>query len=196
MSVQVDMEQRIELAISSMVKMIEHQQAAIFHCLQTGLIGPALILIYTTIDIMASLDIHSDRDVKSSDFKAWVKEYLLPNSNLTASAEDLWGARCGLVHSYSLQSRKTQTQKAVVVFYAFGDADETEAQDKLDKTGQPVRVIHISKLFKALVDGIASFVSKARQNSDKAITVTWRAQRLMLLKLTTDVDGLLDGMPN
>lgn len=60
----------------------------------------ALVVLYGAIDVLGSLlRPLSQPDTSASDFKEWVTRYLLSNSSLPASADDLWAARCGLQNS-------------------------------------------------------------------------------------------------
>jgi hypothetical protein len=78
---------------------------------------PALILLYSGIDIASFLD--TDNPVVHERFATWVEKYLLAGSSLKCSANDLYGARCGLVHSYSPVSTLSKTGKAVPIGYAW-----------------------------------------------------------------------------
>lgn len=57
----------------------------------------ALMLTYAAIDQMSWLSIPGDMS-SGKDFKTWVKKYMLGNSNLVCSEDDLWAARNGLLH--------------------------------------------------------------------------------------------------
>lgn len=77
------------------------------------------MLLYAQIDIAASLNRPvSKSQVTREDFKNWVNQYLLPNSNLDCSADDLYAARCGLLHTYMAESKASRAGKAKQTFYA------------------------------------------------------------------------------
>lgn len=91
-------------------------------CFKDKKILPGLILLYAHIDIVASLNRPPSKDEGTrQDFKDWVNQYLLPNSSLSCSADDLYAARCGLVHSYIAEARLTRSGNAKQIFYAWGD---------------------------------------------------------------------------
>jgi hypothetical protein len=70
---------------------------------------PALVLLYAGIDGMAWVSIADDRDdVTEDDFRAWTNSYLLPDAGLECDDSDLWAARCGLVHSQIVDSRRAR----------------------------------------------------------------------------------------
>jgi hypothetical protein len=56
-------------------------------------------------------------DVRGVDFQEWVDAYFLPGSGFNCSAADLYGARCGLVHSNTGESRLHRLGRARKVFY-------------------------------------------------------------------------------
>ena len=67
-------------------------------CFREELFTESLVLLYAGIDALAWLALPSG-DVNGSDFVKWVNTYLLPDSGLQCTAEDIWAARCGLLHS-------------------------------------------------------------------------------------------------
>lgn len=92
---------------------------AIDICLEHNLWEPALILIYSGIDAMAWLDRPRDRDdVTPDDFINWVNKYLLPESALECTAEDMYGARCGLLHSHTAESKRHRQLRVKKLFYS------------------------------------------------------------------------------
>ncbi len=96
---------------------------AIQQCLQQEprLAIPALMMIYAGIDGMAYVSLPEDQsEVRGADFKAWATSYLLPDSNLPCTAEDLYGARCGLVHAQQVDSRPARDGKARHLWYYVG----------------------------------------------------------------------------
>jgi hypothetical protein len=81
----------------------------------------AFFLVLTAIGGLAWLGRPADRDttpvvkgkpdpndVWRSDFVAWVDTYVMPSAGLPVHAIDLYGARCGLVHTQTAESRTTR----------------------------------------------------------------------------------------
>ena len=74
---------------------------------------PTLILLYSTIDILAWLNKPSTHpDVAKSDFISWVDRFFLQGTNLQCSSVELYAARCGIVHSYTAESKLSREGKA------------------------------------------------------------------------------------
>jgi hypothetical protein len=99
---------------------------AIDLCIAARLRPPALILLYSGIDIAAALD--SAKPSVRERFIDWVDKYLLPGSSLKCTADDLYGARCGLVHTYSPVSDLSKTGKVNTISYAWKPSTEAQLQ--------------------------------------------------------------------
>jgi len=139
--------------------------SAIRICYDKGLRSSCLILTYATIDILAWLNRdEAHKDVTHSDFEEWVNQYLLANSNLACTATDLYGARCGLLHSYSAGSRLSRKGEAVELWYSWNAGQEKDLQDKINELGVNIKTIQMEKLFAALKAGIKQFLDDVRAN--------------------------------
>lgn len=91
---------------------------AIQHCVQQDLTTPAVILIYSLVDIAGWLDGKGPRATAKS-FKDWANRYLLSgNPPLECNADDLWNARCGVVHTMSPYSDRDRLRR---IYYTTGD---------------------------------------------------------------------------
>jgi len=75
-------------------------------CIQKKLTAPALILIYSGIDTAGWLDSSEDYATRTS-FMDWVDAYLLKAKPLQCTAMDLYAARCGLLHTFTPDSKLT-----------------------------------------------------------------------------------------
>jgi hypothetical protein len=85
---------------------------------------PALILVYAMIDTLGWVNRPAAKDSSDRhDFMAWVNAYLLPAAGISATAEDLYAARCAVVHSHSFESTMSKAGKARQIQYSFGKAD-------------------------------------------------------------------------
>ena len=76
---------------------------AIDDCIAKHRTLPALILIYATIDIVASLQRREGEGTRSS-FVRWVESYLTPAAELDCSGIDLYAARCGILHTLTAEA--------------------------------------------------------------------------------------------
>jgi hypothetical protein len=123
--------------------------------------GPALILIYSTTDILAWLGRNKAHiDVERSDFLTWVEKYLLPFLNVNIAALDLYSARCSILHSYSAESRLSRNQEAIEIFYAWGTANSEDLQAIIDSTDRKAVALQTEQLVKGLRIGIHKFLEE------------------------------------
>lgn len=142
-------------------KRIAHMLAAIDQCLGNKYTLPALILIYSTIDIMAWLNRDEDHDdVMRSDFLSWVDCFLMPDSGLSCTSTDLYAARCSLLHSYTAESKLSREGKASQIFYVWGAAQDQDLQEIIDRVNtRNAKAVHVDKLLAALKLGIGRFLA-------------------------------------
>ena len=150
-------------------------------CLNNKWNLPSLILIYSGIDIMAWLNLPSNRERNTkADFIEWTTKYLLSNSKLKCSADDLYGARCALVHTYTAESHSSQRGNAKVIYYAWGDRSSNELQQIINEMGYRGIAMHIKELFDAFVNGVELFRKDLSNNTEKAQLVYKRTNKFFI----------------
>jgi hypothetical protein len=119
-------------------------------CIEKRLTAPALILIYSAIDTAGWLD--SDESYATRDsFTNWVDRYLLKAKPLPCTALDLYSGRCGLLHTFTPDSRLSSEGKARRICYAWGTANAEDLQRTIvlmDSTDKYVAV-HLEELYEA-----------------------------------------------
>lgn len=157
---------------------IEELLSTIEDCLKSPRKLPGLLLLYAGIDIMAWLNRpKSHENVEPDDFIEWADRYLLPGTRLTCSALDLYGARCGLIHSYIAESRRSRRGEAKMIFYAWGTGRAEELQRKLDRSDIPAVAMHVEVLFDAFCTGIECFKQSLADDPERANLVYQRASK-------------------
>lgn len=77
---------------------------------------PALLLLYSFIDVCASLTCEDPKAKNGERFINYLKRYYLPNWD-DVTPEDLWAARSSLLHSFSAIGRNTKSGAARPIFY-------------------------------------------------------------------------------
>ncbi|MGB9071795.1 MAG: hypothetical protein WCC22_03930 [Terriglobales bacterium] len=123
---------------------------------------PCLVLLYSGIDVAASLEPKLGTGV-GDRFKKWVNRYMLKSGSLKCTASDLCGARCAVVHTFTPESDLSKGGKARVIGYAFGVAE----LDKLDKASniaaQSRQVnVHARSLIDAFYEGFGTYLEEVR----------------------------------
>jgi hypothetical protein len=108
---------------------------------------PGLILFYSAIDIMAwlSRDQH-DSDVTRNDFIRWVNEFMLSGTGLACTAEELYSARCNIIHSYApewgtgVNRRERETKK---IIYVWGKARTEVIESHVNKQPEKDKTVFV-----------------------------------------------------
>jgi len=97
---------------------IRQLKDSIEDCVSKGRVLSCLTLLYSAIDIFASLERQPNKGTRGS-FVRWVDTYMLPNSALQFSSIDLYAARCGIVHAFSAESDLSRSGKARKIVYGW-----------------------------------------------------------------------------
>jgi hypothetical protein len=146
---------------------------AIDLCYREELFTESLLLLYAGIDALAWLTLPSG-DSNGRDFKKWVNTYLLPDSGLQCSAEDIWSARCGLLHSSVAESRKSREGAAREIWYLL-NGDGQALVHVMANTPLPALTIRIDDMIAAFRKAIGSFESAMQQQPELSKQVYERA---------------------
>jgi len=152
---------------------------AINLCIENKLIEPALILLYSAIDILGGLSSPVGRSSKKS-FIAWTNEYILKERFLACTAEELYGARCGLLHALSFESQLSQRGQLRTISYAWGTADVDKLQKSINLRGRSDEIVavHIVDLYSAWLEGVERFIEDINNNSAIKRNVYSKADKL------------------
>ncbi|HVN49282.1 MAG TPA: hypothetical protein VMU30_10745 [Bacteroidota bacterium] len=148
-------------------------------CFKNQFLLPGLTLLYSLIDIMAWLSRPSEQDdVTRSDFINWVNKYLLSVNNFNCTAQDLYGARCALIHSGTAESKLSRDGGARSIYYTIGNKDAQRLQNDVDSVGCNAVVIQVDVLFKTLINSIENFKNDIQNNLQLADIVNERSNKL------------------
>src|SRR5689334_16152270 len=135
---------------------------AVEACLRDKLYLPSLILIYSAIDIVSSLERDASEGTRIS-FTRWVDSYILKGSALPCTALELYAARCAVLHTMTSIADLTLAGKARSLVYILGDRAAGDLQDVLSTHGCSEVAIHIGDLLEAFVRGINTFLGEIEQ---------------------------------
>ncbi len=129
---------------------------------EKNLYGQIIIIIYSSIDTMGLLNAPpSQTSASGGSFKNWVKNYILSYPNIEFNEEDLWGARCAVLHSFTSESDLSKANKVREIQYISGKNDGMEPllnQMRSLNDGKHVPVF-IEDLISALFEAIEKFSS-------------------------------------
>jgi|AntAceMinimDraft_17_1070374.scaffolds.fasta_scaffold45190_2 hypothetical protein len=167
---------------------------ALEHCRQTQLIEPSLILLYSGIDIMASLDRATNHNyVTRNDFCNWVNTYLLSTCDIHCTDLELYAARCGVVHSYSPRSRLSDIGEVRQIAYSHGSGSVEKLQKALDIGGHSLKIvaINLDDLIEAFKKAIIKFLKELPIESERENIFLERADKFFYTISLTDLEAYL-----
>jgi hypothetical protein len=137
----------------------------------------ALMLVFTTIDQMAWVSLPGEGDVTGKDFVAWVDTYMLGRSRQgleSVTAGDLYGARCGLLHTATAESRSLRNGNASrKIAYSYGPMHATSL-------GSEWTVIKFEDLVSSLLAGILWFKDDLDADEQRANLANAKVARMLL----------------
>jgi hypothetical protein len=139
---------------------------AIEDCLAKHRLVPCLTLLYSGIDVVASLERGPAEKTKAA-FVRWVDENLLKAQPLPCTALELYAARCGVVHTFTAESDLSRKGSARRVIYAWGSAkteDLAAAASLLGRTDVPV---HIRELIDGFRAGLANYLEEVARSPER-----------------------------
>jgi len=164
--------------------------------LKQELFIPALSLMYSLIDHMAYLDMPDDQmDVKGTDFEKWCKDYLDLEA-LDIQAQDLYAARCGILHSAIAESRLSreiskEKIKVQEIYYVCGDKTIANFREKYNSSKEDnwkdtknithnYTVLKIEDLWSKLFKAFGKFGLEIDKDEKRKIIVIQRLNKFLI----------------
>lgn len=139
---------------------------------------PALILVYAMIDTLGWVNRPEAKDSSDRhDFMAWVNAFLLPAPGINATAEDLYAARCAVVHAHSFESTMSKAGKARQILYSHGKADHRILEQVAANHAATDVAVKIETLIAALNSAFEKFKTALSANPAHAQLVNERATK-------------------
>jgi hypothetical protein len=130
---------------------------------------PALMVLYGSIDFFGSVlrpETEVDTVGKTRQyFKKWVEHYMVGQSHLAFTPEELWGARCGLLHARTASSKISRDAKGRELHYTRGNLPQ-EMQQKLKIVSSKGKklFIDVDLLYEAFKKGIERFLANIQND--------------------------------
>jgi hypothetical protein len=149
---------------------------AISKLVKENLYTQALVILYSAIDTLAWANLPSG-DVFQKDFIVWVDSYIEPERKFGCTADDLYGARCGLVHSGAAESRKSRKGEAHEIWYATSPDSIGLLQEYAKETNQGAKVVYFTDLLAAFVDASQKFYDEISEDEARQSSVNDRIRR-------------------
>lgn len=139
-------------------------------------ISATIIMVYIAIDAMAYLSMPSDKTQNnSSDFKNWIEKYMKTDINQSYhyTADEMWGARCAMLHSYSSYSHYSENKKCKLYGYHDGS-------DHIYNPIESKELVMIScpRLVKDFRDALILFINDIAKNPELKEITDMRIERI------------------
>ena len=126
---------------------------AIQLCIDNNLQIPTLILIYSTIDSLAYIAYEETVKIR---YTKWIEKYMYINNKDLAN--DLYSARCAILHTQTPNSSLSEKKYAKIIAYAWGTGSAEELRDSVQNSNEKnIRVVHINELFETFKNGLNLF---------------------------------------
>ncbi|WP_133480196.1 hypothetical protein [Cognatilysobacter segetis] len=149
--------------------------AALF---EQQLYGFFLVIVYSTIDTFGLLNAPAGQTEASGDsFRAWAAKYLVPRATDPYTADDLWGARCGVLHTFSTDSRWAKQGKARQLQYYLGTSPAARHFVEVTRLveGGAHLAVHLANLGQSFFHASMAF---APDLSEACRTSEWHERRV------------------
>lgn len=147
-------------------------------CLENGCLGSAVILIYSGIDTMAYLTMPGNQtDVRRDDFVQWCAKYIRFPGQEQITGLELYSARCGMLHTYGVESRLTRDGQCRKLAYMDRSVPAIRYSQSVDPN---LVLVSIEALAKAFCDGIDRFLVDLFADSARAAVAEQRLQQLVV----------------
>jgi hypothetical protein len=141
-----------------------------------------LILVYSGIDAMAHLTMPAGKDKATrADFVAWAERYLQfrdanKNPTLTLPGNELYAARCALVHTYSSEADLHKEGKAKRQI-GYGDEFLPEVAEKADV--EHLVMVSIRGLVDAFARGVGATLQVIKDDEPRSKVFAERLDKML-----------------
>jgi len=133
-------------------------------CLEAECLVSAVTLIFSSVDALASLTRPRGQvSTNGTVFRTWVDQFFQPQTSLGCSADDLWGARCGVLHLYSAESDMAAQHRARRIYYQWSAGPSVNASRPLPAGHSVILIEHLHHAFQ---DATARFATALEADSN------------------------------
>jgi len=129
------------------------------------------------MDTMAYLDMPSDQqDVKKTDFVRWAERYIRFPSPEQLTGLELYGARCAMLHRYSVASRLSREGQCRQIAYMDKSVPEVRSNPAISTD---LVLVSVPGLAQAFFDGVDTFLIDLFSDIKKAPIAEERLRKLV-----------------
>lgn len=149
---------------------------AISHLVRADRWLQALVLLYSAIDTLAWSN-RNEGDVTRSDFCRWVSVYMDPGPQLNCTPDDLYAARCALLHSGAAQSKLSREGNASELWYATSPHSIPQIQAFAKQVEVDAKIVYVTALVAAFSEGAMKFSDELSFDDTRRRETTERIRR-------------------
>lgn len=145
----------------------------------SGILGGAVILTLSAIDAMAYLAMPLEKkEVRRNDYIGWVDKYMKtdPKQPYRYRGVDLYGARCGIIHRYGVESRLSEQGKCKIFAYNNG----SEHYYNPNKSKELV-ILSVKRLTNDFFEAVKKFLHEIGKDKDLKSRIDSRILKLFII---------------
>lgn len=155
-------------------------------CIHTQCLVSAVALVYSTIDALSALTrAQTADDTTRSVFIDWVNKYM-NLQNLACTAKDLYGARCGILHTYTPDSRLRRDGDAKAIVYKWRNGPDPDPHRLIPLPANAITLI-VEDLRTALGAAVAAFLRDIENDTALRAKVERHSQELLCYRPWTAI---------
>jgi hypothetical protein len=132
----------------------------------------ALVILYAAIDTFAWA-IKTEGDINRNDFYDWVKAYM-DLTLIGCTAEDLYSARCALLHSGATESKMSRDKIASELWYITAPSSVPILNEFIDGQKVNAKSVYVTELVAAFAEGVMKFSDEIITQETRQIEVAKR----------------------
>jgi hypothetical protein len=146
-------------------KFLQDQILAVKLLWDARLFIPILMLLYATIDIIAFVRTGgSDKDA-GPRFKEFADTYIV-NQLSGITKDDLWSARCAILHTGTPESSNSKKGKAREISYCWGSANIEKLNKINEKETDKYTAMSVEDFMSALGNGLDKFLEDMEKDQN------------------------------
>lgn len=150
----------------------------------SGVLAGTVILILSAIDAMGYLSMPlKQKDVHRNDYIKWVDEYMKTDEEQPYQYRgiDMYGARCGIIHRYGVESSLSEQEKCKV--FAYNNGSKHYYNPAIDKK---LVILSIRRLSNDFFKAIEKFLHAAQTDAALKARIDSRILKLFIMSKRDD----------
>jgi hypothetical protein len=163
-------------------------------CIDKRMTLPALILIYTGIDTVSWIAGNNSNEGVKTRFENWVNVWMLSKGKLNCTAEELYAARCGVLHTLTPSSDLSEKKGVRKIAYAWGKAtrDTLEESVSVLSMNNKVASVHLEDLFWCFREGFADYLDHVYSHTEEQEKFSMKSSQHFVNLTIEQMDDLLN----